>query len=84
MARRKISQREARRAIRELEELRDEISRQRNNWLEEYPRGVYLIHFDNITDMAHGYLSAAARLDFPLAAKYFADQKRLRIYAVKP
>lgn len=80
MASRKISQREARRLLKQVEELQRRERARLETYGGSYPGGVHTLQFDTLNEWAKGRLWMARQLGCVFVAKY-ADEK-LHIYAV--
>ena len=80
MARRHISQREARRLRQRVEALEQERASMRSRWGAEWPGGTHL-WTANIDSHIAESIRTAQVLGFPCVVRVDAD-KRLRVYAV--
>ena len=77
----KISQREARRLRRRVNELEDAERTRRNAYVSTYPGGVHLVTYTFDKDFYRGQTEAAQKIGCALVAKL--QDAQLRIYAVK-
>lgn len=77
---RRVSQRAARKAIRELALLKDADRRRHNGWTADYPGGVHTITC-SLDDNQKGRLWGATAMGAVLVAKL--DGNIIRVYAVK-
>ncbi len=80
----KISQREARRLKKRVQQLENEQAARINRWRTDYPGGVYLLTLTSLHDTANGKLAAAALFDAALVGRWDDSAKQLRVYAVLP
>lgn len=80
MPRRKISQRDARVALKRVEELENAATRLRANWCTDYPAGKHILNLDVSSPYAQGALFAASALGAAFVGK--RDGNNLKLYAV--
>ena len=81
MARRHISQREARAALKRVAELEEVLSAQCRSWTSEWPGGVELGYLDYGTDhWLYSAVRTARRLGHAVVATH-ADDGRIRLLA---
>lgn len=80
--RRHISQREAHRLAKRVDELETLECERHRTWSSDFPGGVRLITWTIAPDESYGILlSRVQELKHPLVARY--DGQKLRIYALK-
>jgi hypothetical protein len=80
----KISQREARRLRKRVNELELRDIQRCSRYSSEYPGGTHIARLDGMPDFTDGRIDAATKLGFALVAKWDEHQKVLQLYAVKP
>lgn len=81
MARRHISQREARAAVKRVDELETLRAKERTSWVSDYPRGVYLAHWEPDAWLFHS-VKTARRLGFPVVVTH-DDNGKLHFHIVR-
>lgn len=84
MSYRKISQAEARAALKRAREAEEKLEAAFDRWTQDYPSGVHLLNIPHQTEFTHGSLFTIARLGYAIIGKLSPDEKTLRVFAVKP
>lgn len=84
MARRKISQREARRTLKAYNMLLRETQSRHNMWTRDYPGGANVATLGELPDRIDGILYASSKMGCAIIGKWDETNKKLLIFAVKP
>lgn len=79
----RISQRNARKAIKELAELRNQIANRLRRYSGNYPGGVHIASV-KLSDVQGARLHVASLLEHALIVKLDSNANEAYIYAVKP
>jgi hypothetical protein len=78
----KISQREARRLQRRVEELEAQERRRRNAWLQDWPGGAHILTLNQPDELAGGGCLIARKLGHAVVVVPSDDLRELRLYAL--
>lgn len=80
----KISQREARRLRKRVEQMEYDESRRITRYSAEYPGGVNIATLGGLESFDDGKLAAASLLGCAIVGRWHDSTKRLLIYAILP
>lgn len=82
--RRHISQREAHKLAKRVQELEARNEANRRTWSKDYVGGVMLGSFERPADWLNGQIHCARKLGYAVVVTTDSEQKKLCFYAVKP